>query len=187
MAVTQDRVEAGTALRLDSVRRFSLPVSNLDRAELFYTHVIGAKFLRRTEPAQVSREEAAYPELHVNWAGIFDVQLVKQGWGEPTLRQAHPHHAFSTKGSQIDRWQDHLKSWGVPSVIVCRQHGKKGLGDVCSVELYFHDPDGNPLELDANDYIFSERTIWAPYDHADIEYHGSHWWDEHKGLFTPHS
>jgi len=180
MTATQDPA-ASTGVRLDSLRLFSLPVENLDRAELFYTQVLGAQLLGREEPEQVVRELAVYPKLHVRW-GIIDVELVRQPWGEPTLDQAHPHHAFTTKGSQIDKWQDHLASWGIPSVIVCRQHGQKSIGDSCSVELYFHDADGNPLELDANDYTFSERVIWAPYDHWDIEYHGGRWWEQHKEL-----
>ena len=34
--------------------------------------------------------------------------------------------------------------------------------------------------------VFSERVIWAPYDHWDVLYHGDRWWDEHQQRFVPH-
>ena len=184
MAISEQS-PAGAHLRLDSLSHVALPVRDLDRSELYYTQVLGAKFIERVDVKQTPPITTYESHLDVRW-GPIDLQLFKQPFGEPTIEQAHPHYAFTTRGAMIDKWVDHFTSWGIPSVVVCRQHGKVGVGDKCSVELYFLDPDGNPLELDANDYIFSERVIWAPYDHWDVLYHGDRWWDEHKPRFTPH-
>jgi len=186
MAATQDQRATATGLRLDSLRCFTLPVRNLDRSELFYTQVLGAKVVRRIENVEINRDLGVYPQLDLRW-GDLDLSLVSQPYGEPTIIQSHPHHAFTTKGALVDTWQEHLTSWGIPSVIVCRQHGQKGIGDVCAIEQYFLDPDGNPLELDANDYVFSERVVWAPYDHFTLIYNGSTWWEKYKSHFKPQS
>jgi catechol-2,3-dioxygenase len=173
MAATQEQVRSVPGLKLDSLSYFSLPVYNLDVAELYYTQVLGAEL--------VSRDDQ---EIKVKW-GPVDITLHLQKYGEPTIVQAHPHHAFTTTGAQVHQWKEHFASWGVPSVIVCRQHDRRATiqkGDPCAIELYFLDPDGNPLELDARDCPFSDEIVWAPYDHFDILYHGHRWWDDHKHL-----
>jgi catechol 2,3-dioxygenase-like lactoylglutathione lyase family enzyme len=189
MAATQQDVLTMRGLRLDSLSHLTLPVRDLDRSEFFYTEILGAKFIHRSDPDRVARGLAHNLQVHVRW-GPVDISLFHQPYGEPTIDQAHPHHAFTTKGHMIDRWVDHFTSWGIPSVVVCRQHGRKAEiknGDQCAVELYFLDPDTNPLELDARDYPFSGRVIWAPYDHWDVLYHGGRWWDGHKHHFAPHT
>ncbi len=182
MAISEQN--QATGLRLDSLSHVALPVRDLDRSELYYTQVLGAKFVDRVDVKQTPPITSYESHLDVQW-GPVDLKLFKQPFGEPTIEQAHPHYAFTTKGPMIDKWVDHFTSWGIPSVIVCRQHGKVGMGDKCAVELYFLDPDGNPLELDARDYIFSERVVWAPYDHYPLLYHGGEWWEEHKSRFKP--
>jgi len=176
MAATQEQVRSIPGLKLDSLSYFSLPVYNLDIAELYYTQVLGAEL--------VSRDDKA---LKVRW-GPVDITLALQKYGEPTIVQAHPHHAFTTGGNQVYGWQEHFASWGVPSVIVCRQHDRRPTikdGDPCTIELYFLDPDGNPLELDAHEVPYSDKIVWAPYDHWDVLYNGHHWWSEHKDLLKP--
>lgn len=189
MAATQEQILTTRVLRLDSLSHFTLPVRDLDRSEFFYTEVLGATFVHRSDPERVARGFAHSLQVHVRW-GPADISLFRQPFGEPTIEAAHPHHAFTTKGSMIDRWVDHFASWGIPSVVVCRQHARRSeikMGDGCVVELYFLDPDGNPLELDASEYPFSERVIWAPYDHWDVLYHGGRWWQQHKHRFVPHT
>jgi len=183
MAATEIRTASG-ALRLDSLSHLALPVRDLDRAELFYTQVLGAAFVDRIEVEERPPIRSYRSRLDVRW-GPVDLQLYRQPYGDPTIEQAHPHYAFTTRGRLIDSWIDHFSSWGIPSVLVCRQHGKVGMGDICSVELYFLDPDSNPLELDSDDYIFSERVVWAPYDHFPLAYHSGNWWEAHKHRFTP--
>ncbi len=171
MAATEAQVRSIPGLRLDSLNYFSVPVTDLDMAEHFYTQVLGAQLVRRDEN-----------DVWVKW-GPVDVRLNRQKFGEPTIAQAHPHHAFTTQGSKVYQWQEHFASWGVPSIIVCRQHDKRATiknGDPVTIELYFLDPDGNPLELDAHDVPFSDKVVWAPYDHFDILYNGHHWWKEQK-------
>jgi len=183
MALQQTDSLATARLRLDSLSHIALPVRDLDRSEFFYTRVLGATFIRRVEiPASIPPQRYD-SRLEVRW-GPIDLQLFRQPFGERSIQADHPHHAFTTRGSQIDRWQDLFTSWGIPSDIVCRQHGQKGMGDVCSVELYFMDPDGNSLELDADDYVFSERVVWAPFDQWDLVYNPSQWWESHKHTFT---
>ena len=185
MAIAPSEALAARGLRLDSLSHIALSVRDLDVSELYYSQVLGATFVERVDVPNMPPARNYASRLDLRW-GVVDLQLFKQPFGEPTIEQAHPHHAFTTRGRMIDPWVDHFASWGIPSVVVCRQHGKVGMGDQCAVELYFLDPDGNPLELDANDYIFSERVVWAPYDHFDLLYHGGRWWDGHKSRFTPH-
>ena len=52
------------------------------------------------------------------------------------------HFAFKIAGGELDPWRDHLKAAEVP--IVSEVTWPAG-----GVSLYFHDPDGNMLELAA--------------------------------------
>ena len=183
---TTDSTPSTNPLRLDSLSHIALPVRNLDRSELFYTQVLGSEVIDRIDVEQMPPERRYESHLDVRW-GPIELRLYKQPFGEPTIEQAHPHHAFNTNGWMVDKWIDHFASWGVPSVIVCRQHGQVGMGDKCRIELYFLDPDGNPLEMDVDDYVFSERVVWAPYDHYKLVYKGSKWWAEHKDRFVAHA
>ena len=141
MAISQSDALTASGLRLDSLSHIALPVRNLDRAELFYIQVLGAKFVDRVDVPNMPPERNYASRLDVRW-GVVDLQLYKQPYGEPTIDQAHPHHAFTTRGRMIDQWVDHFASWGIPSVVVCRQHGK--VGDPWILGLFRRDVVGRP-------------------------------------------
>src|SRR5581483_2747467 len=108
MTAIQEQSAGAVSLRLDSMSYFTLPVRNLDRAEAFYTKVLGAKVVGRFEPEKADPQKGIFPRLDLRW-GTLDLSLVRQGFGEGTIIQAHPHHAFTVKGSQVEPWQDHFK------------------------------------------------------------------------------
>lgn len=182
-------------LRLDRLGHFALTVLDLDRAEFFYTQVLGATFMDRTSGEQVASGLARRPHVHVRW-GPIDVLLVQQRSGQGELHQSHPHHAFLIETPQVDAWIDHLASWDVPSILLCTEvEGAKQVGEPVRIDLYFRDPDGNPLELDNFEYPLSDRCTFLPrvssvlnprFDHWAVMYHGAQWWEKHRHRFVPH-
>src|SRR5207237_2988966 len=100
MAIAENEALTGRGLRLDSLSHIALPVRNLDRSELFYTQVLGAKFVDRVDVQQIPPIRSYESHLDVQW-GPVDLLLYKQPLGEPTIEQAHPHHALNTERSMV--------------------------------------------------------------------------------------
>ena len=63
-----------------------------------------------------------------------------EGYGQLTIDETHPHHAFEIAADDVMWWIDRLQYWQVP--FEARARRRSG-----SVALYFRDPDGHHLEV----------------------------------------
>ena len=120
-------------LKTQGVVHFTIPVKDLDRAEKFYTEVMGMERLRRNNHMIFMRAGAdcfvlAYSEKPV----------------EPNAGDRHDiHHAFRVSPAEYDRAKVFLAERGIR--IFKEEH--RGAGTFQGRSAYFHDPDRNVLEI----------------------------------------
>lgn len=123
-----------------------LYVSDLDKATVFYTVVLGL-------PLAASFNEARFLQTGRNSTLIlFDVEGIRQ---RKSVIPSHGavgegHIALAVPALEMDAWREHLSEHGI--FIEHEQDWPQG-----THSIYFRDPDGNSLELiDGSHY----RRIW---------------------------
>jgi catechol 2,3-dioxygenase-like lactoylglutathione lyase family enzyme len=112
---------------------FTIPVTDLDRSEKFYTEIMGFKKVRRNAHMVFMRSGAdlfvlTHSETPVN---------PNPGDGKDI------HTAFEVDGTEYDKSLDFLKSKGI-KVLTDEERHK---GTFHGRSAYFHDPDRNVLEI----------------------------------------
>ena len=159
-------------LDLEGVDRFTFPVRDLEKAERFYTQVLGGEVVQREFTEIGLHEQLA---IRVRLASHVDVCLVEQryGWNPPDT--ANPHWGFAIPGADVDTWIDHLADWAVPSAQVVRGSDPQEPGETTRVEVHFFDPDGNHLELVAWDYLINDKVWPGRYNYWDLVYRHDTW------------
>ncbi len=124
-------------MQLDGIHHFAFNVQNMDRAEKFYTDVLGFKVSRRY-PGALRHTELDAGNVVL---ALFEVPDLDQSEALNRLSgEGFLHFAFQTPRERFCTVVEELKGKGV--VI---DHGPIVLGSGESV--YFKDPDGNPLEI----------------------------------------
>jgi len=157
---------------LDSVDRFTLPVRDLAKAELFYTRVLGGDVVQRDA---VEAGEREHPAIRMHMCDGVDVVLVQQWYGWLPVDSTNPHWGFAIPGADVDMWVEHLKEWEVPSAMVFRDDDQEAMGVPTRVEVHFLDPDGNQIELVAWDYPMNDRASRGQYDSWVLPYKHRDW------------
>lgn len=157
---------------LDGVDRFTLPVRDLARAELFYTQVLGGDVAQRDTTEPGLRD---HPALRVRLCEGVDVVLVQQQYGWLPVDASNPHWGFGISGADVDTWIQHLNEWQVPSALVIRERDWEALGVPTRAELHFVDPDGNQIELVTRDYPMNDRAWRGQYDPWVLSYNYQDW------------
>jgi catechol 2,3-dioxygenase-like lactoylglutathione lyase family enzyme len=157
---------------LEGIDRFTLPVRDLAKAELFYTQVLGADIVQREA---VEMSERDHPALRVRMCDGVDVVLVQQHFGWQPVDSTNPHWGFAIPGTDLDTWVEHLKEWEVPSAVVFRDDDQEAIGTPTRAELHFLDPDGNQIELVAWDYPMNDRAWRGQYDSWTLLYNYRDW------------
>lgn len=162
----------GTAYEVVGVQRFTLPVRDLAKSELFYTAVLGGEVLQRNAIELGAWET---PAVRVEMSPGVEMVLAEQGHGWNAIDSTNPHWAFAIAGSDVDTWVQHLNEWCIPNAYVFRDPAAAEAGGPSCVELHFVDPDGNQFELLATDYRGAARpTGPGRYDPWPLSYtHGS--------------
>jgi catechol 2,3-dioxygenase-like lactoylglutathione lyase family enzyme len=120
-------------LKLDGVLHFTIPVKDLDRAEKFYTEILGAEKLRRN------------PHMVFMRVGedLF-VLTFSENPIDPNPGMRHEiHHAFRVSAAEYDRAMDFLPSKGIQ---IFKQENRQS-GTFRGRSAYFHDPDRNVIEI----------------------------------------
>ena len=123
-------------MELDGVHHIGLNVSNLERAESFYTHVLGFKVIDRYQ------DEICHTMLE---AGITKIHLFESTdleFDDAITRlseDGYAHIAFGTNRKKFPQIMEELRKHNVPF------RGPLILGKGESV--HFKDPDGNHLEI----------------------------------------
>ena len=126
-------------IQLNGISHFALNVTNMERAENFYTHVLGFPVLMRTQT------KAGQQHIEVD-AGNVAIALFESP--ELDLEAAHKtmtddgylHFAFDAPYDRFDATLQALREGGVQMDGEPRDWGK-------SVSVYFRDPDGHQLEI----------------------------------------
>lgn len=120
-------------LRTQGVVHFTIPVKDLDRAERFYTEIMGMERLRRNDHMIFMRAGADCFVLTYSQVPI-----------DPNAEGRHDiHHAFRVSAAEYDRAKVFLAERGIR--IFKEEHRRTGTFQGRSA--YFHDPDRNVLEI----------------------------------------
>ena len=145
-------------LHIRGLDHATVPVRDRYRAARFYIAVLGAEAHHESDPDRVKKGLARALQVGVRVSPHLEFDLFEQDYGQPAFDQSHPHHAFDVPPEMLVAWAVHLKKWRVPHV---GPMTRKGTG---SAEIYFTDPDGNPLELHCVNYPGHEELPAGPYD-----------------------
>jgi catechol 2,3-dioxygenase-like lactoylglutathione lyase family enzyme len=115
------------------ILHFTLSVSDLDRAQRFYEGVVGATFWRRNDTTVFMR------------CGDDYFVLSRTGYHTPPNRGRDTliHHAFIVPLEDFDAALAHVEASGIEVLL----YEDKGHRSFTGRHAYFHDPDGNAIEL----------------------------------------
>jgi catechol 2,3-dioxygenase-like lactoylglutathione lyase family enzyme len=128
-------------MKITGLAHFTIPVADLKRSQAFYEDVLGM--------------EVVQPERGKNGMVFLDaggdcVILAKVDAPISTARVQNIHHAFKVTHEDYVQARDELQKKNVP--IVFEEDRQNGA--VNGPRFYFHDPDGNVLEIiDLTSYI----------------------------------
>ena len=123
-------------MKLDGVHHIGVNVCDLDRAEAFYTEVLGFKVIDRYQ------EEIRHSMLDTGAAKIHLFESIDLKFDEAIHRlseDGYAHMAFGTSRERFPQVMEELKKNNI------RFRGPLILGKGESV--HFKDPDGNHLEI----------------------------------------
>ena len=123
-------------MKLDGVHHIGVNVTNLDRAESFYTNVLGFKVIERyQEKIRHAMLETGATKIH-----LFESTNMEFGKAINRLSEdGYAHVAFGTSRKLFPQVMEELKKHNVSF------RGPLILGKGESV--HFKDPDGNHLEI----------------------------------------
>lgn len=120
-------------LKTEGVVHFTIPVKDLDRAESFYTEIMGMEKLRRNDHMVFMRAGEDCFVLTYSENPI-----------EPNRSNKHDiHHAFRVSAQEYDRAKAFLTSKGIS---IFKEEDRR-VGTFQGRSAYFHDPDHNVIEI----------------------------------------
>ncbi len=126
-------------VKLDGINHFGLNVRNMDRAEAFYTGILGFSVIMRTQT------KAGLQHVEVD-AGNVAIALFESPELDLTAAQktmtedGYLHFAFGTPYDRFDATLQALKEGGVEMDGEPRDWGN-------GISIYFRDPDGHQIEI----------------------------------------
>jgi catechol 2,3-dioxygenase-like lactoylglutathione lyase family enzyme len=140
---------------------FVVAVMNPDRAEKFYTEVLGARTLRRDDTPNVTRIFMKWGENHV---GLFSQ-------GKATLPKrdsaaSYPRHSFQIPEGEFDAMVAKIRR---ESPFVRDVQNESGLGCCWNDGLVFQDSEGNFLEISKAKGISKTRVHHLHFDTTDLD------------------
>jgi len=120
-------------LKTEGVLHFTIPVKDLDRAERFYTEIMGMRRLRRNN--------------HMVFMQAGDdcfVLTYSENPITPNAGDKHDvHHAFRVSPQEYVRARNFLAEMGIAII----KEENRLSGTFQGRSAYFHDPDRNVLEI----------------------------------------
>ena len=120
-------------IRTQGILHLTIPVGDLGRSRAFYTEVLGLEFV-----AQAPKDDPHFVFLKSGADYVVLGCEVSRGRFSDII-----HHAFMVDGDAYDATVAELKAKGVN---VFREDERKD-GVFTGRSAYFHDPDGNALEV----------------------------------------
>lgn len=143
-------------MRINDIAHLTLPVSDLQEAERFYTEVLQIELVRRIDrevfvalqPQRAGELDGEHSPLHLELSvGGVELDLFLHPDGMRTgAPPPHPHVAFRVTPAELDDYKTRLQQHDVPT------DGPRRLGPPGHASLYFTDPFGNLLELQTMGY-----------------------------------
>ena len=115
------------------ILHFTIGVTDLERSRAFYEEVLGCTYWRQNDTTVFMR------------AGEDYFVLSRTGYHQPPNRGGDTliHHAFTVAGADFDAAMAHLEEKGV-EVLLYEDTGHRSFS---GRHAYFHDPDGNGIEI----------------------------------------
>jgi catechol 2,3-dioxygenase-like lactoylglutathione lyase family enzyme len=123
--------------QVQAIRTFAVNANNLEKSELFYTKVLGAKVIRRIDPTEEQLQKGRVKEVDVE-VGNLQVHLFDASKGP---RPGVPHHTVLVPWKEKEKAIQELEQAGT------RVENMRDHPDGKSYSLYVTDPDGNRWEL----------------------------------------
>ncbi len=139
MKKNSSTVSRGTPIKLDGINHFALNVRNMDRAEEFYTGVLGFPVIMRTQ----TRAGLQHVEVDAGNVAIalFESPDLNLEAAQKTMTEdGYLHFAFGAPYDRFDATLQALKKGGVEMDGEPRDWGN-------GISIYFHDPDGHQIEI----------------------------------------
>ena len=124
-------------MQVKAIRTFAINAKELDRAEKFYTRVLGGEVVRRIDPTEEQLQRGRVKEVDVQ-LGNFQVHIFDASKGP---RPGVPHHTIMIPWKEKEKAVQELEQAGT-KVENTRDHP-----DGKGYSLYIKDPDGNLWEL----------------------------------------
>ena len=140
---------------------FVVAVMDADRAEKFYTEVLGARTLKRFDSPNMNR---VFMKLGENHVGLFSQ-------GKTTLPKrdsaaSYPRHSFVVPEEGFAAMAEKIRR---ASSFVKEIQSEKGLGCCWSEGLVFQDSEGNFLEIAKAKGISKPRLHHLHFDTTDLD------------------
>jgi catechol-2,3-dioxygenase len=140
---------------------FVVAVMDADRAEKFYTEVLGARTLKRQDTPNMSR---VFMKLGENHVGLFTQ-------GKTTLPKrenaaSYPRHSFLVPDGEFEQMKEKIRR---ASPFVKEIQDEKGLGCCWNEGLVFQDSEGNFLEIARGKGIGKPRVHHLHFDATDLD------------------
>ena len=119
------------------LKTFAMSAKDLNKAEEFYTKILGGQITRRVEPTEEQLKSGQVKEVDVR-LGNFEVHLFDASKGP---RAVDPHHTLNIPWQEQDKALKALKDIGA-NIEKVRPHR-----DSQNYSINVFDPDGNRWEL----------------------------------------
>jgi catechol-2,3-dioxygenase len=139
---------------------FVVAVMNADRAEKFYSEVLGARTLKREDTPNMTR---VFMKLGENHVGLFS-----QGKAMLPKREraaSYPRHSFLVPESEFEPMKEKILR---QSPFVRDIQRESGLGCCWNEGLVFTDPEGNFLEINKSRGLEKTRVHHLHFDATDL-------------------
>src|SRR6266436_1040096 len=139
---------------------FVVAVMDADRAEKFYTEVLGARTLKRFDSPNMNR---VFMKLGENHVGLFSQ-------GKTTLPKresaaSYPRHSFVVPEGEFESMASKIRR---ASPFVKEIQSEKNLGCCWNEGLVFQDSEGNFLEITKGQGISKPRLDHLHFDTTDL-------------------
>jgi catechol 2,3-dioxygenase-like lactoylglutathione lyase family enzyme len=122
---------------IKGLRTFAMSAKDLDKAETFYTKVLGGELVRRVTPTEEQLKAGQVREVDVK-LGNFEVHMFDASKGP---RAVDPHHTLNIPWQDKDTALKGLQDIGA-NIEKVRPHR-----DGINYSINVFDPDGNRWEL----------------------------------------
>ena len=128
-----------SGIKLDGINHFALNVRNMDKAEAFYTGILGFPVITRSE-TKAGLKHFEFDAGNVAIALFESPDLDLEAAQKTMTNDGYLHFAFT---ASYDRYEDTLQALKEAGVKMDGEPRDWGEG----VSIYFPDPDGHQIEI----------------------------------------